>query len=106
VNKKTKKALNESIAHWERMRAFETTEEFDKEEPHGPFCSLCKLFLVKYNCEGCPVFEKTGKVACRSTPYSTAYTSYFEWKRINTKKNRTAWRKAATREINFLKSLG
>jgi hypothetical protein len=29
-------------------------------------CPLCKLF---HECEGCPVFEKTGKQGCSSTPY-------------------------------------
>jgi hypothetical protein len=32
-------------------------------------CPLCKLFW-KYDCEGCPVFAKTGETCCEGTPYS------------------------------------
>lgn len=34
-------------------------------------CALCKLFYSS-NCEGCPVFEKTGEAGCKGTPYSEA----------------------------------
>ena len=33
-------------------------------------CSLCERFLVgEGNCEGCPIYQKTGQRGCQGTPY-------------------------------------
>ncbi len=104
MKKETAKALEDSIAHWERMRGFEGVEEFDKESIGDRYCDLCQLFL-HWGCLNCPVSEKSGEMSCKKTPYPSAEIAFKRWLRKGTKKYRTIWRRAATREIKFLKSL-
>ena len=62
MDTKTLDALQGSKLHWCNIRD-------GLEEEHGiRNCPLCKLFYGKY-CVGCPVFEKTGEVGCKNTPY-------------------------------------
>jgi len=103
MNKKTKKALEESIAHWERMRAFEDVNEFDKERPSDEHCALCELFIID-NCVRCPVMKRTGVIGCEKTPFNSASKASIAWSYGKTKL-RAQWRRAATRELNFLRSL-
>jgi len=108
MNKKTKKALEESIAHWERMRASRSVTDFFKERPSDGDCALCNLF-IRHDCKGCPVMERTGEMGCEKSPYIKANKALFNWERDSVGKGRTVWRtvwrRAATREINFLRSL-
>ena len=107
---KTKQALLESIQHWERL----ANGESEKGEWTGPDdCSLCKMFAewhrgYELNCEGCPVYEKTGEHGCWNTPHermsdlcNTAQTE-IEMERL---KDTTEFYVAAQAELEFLKSL-
>jgi hypothetical protein len=96
MNTKTLKALNDSIAHWERMRDNPNGED----RPGRRQCALCGLFNRNFadGCAGCPVKAKTGEVGCAGTPYEHANAIF------GFGANRS-WRKAAQAEINFLKSL-
>ena len=70
MNKKTLKALEESIAHWERMQ----DDPDCGAEPSGTDCPLCARFGGEERCYGCFVAV-------------------------------AEWRRQATREIQFLRSL-
>lgn len=97
MNDKTLQALRASIAHWERMRDGTTNEE-----PVSDECALCQRF--KPNCvnletdELCPVFNATLHRGCHGTPFNDAYDAFY-WH------DRERWKRAAQREIDFLKSL-
>ena len=93
-------ALNESIAHWERMR----DDKDCKEKPSVVFCACCEYdvrYADKDLCSACPVGIYTGQVDCYGTPYRNAV---YEWKqRENGFKN--IFNSAATKEIEFLKKV-
>lgn len=95
-------ALEESIAHWKRMRKLKTWDARKKSEevPSSADCSLCDLFAIgrRSICTGCPVHARTGGVLCRKTPYGEARDAFYSY-------DDTAWQKAATAEIKFLESL-
>lgn len=100
MNKRTLKALQDSIKKWEMIRAGELEDEGCLN------CPLCTLFHSNTgrdtHCEGCPVKEKSGKPYCFGTPYT-------KWQNLcldNAWFADTPQKKAqATREITFLKSL-
>ena len=72
MNEQTLNALNESIKHWQRyVDGFGETER----EPLVDNCSLCGLFY-RYDCVGCPIRERTGRINCRTTPYEDAFDAY------------------------------
>jgi hypothetical protein len=74
MNEVVRTALEESIAHWERIAA-------GTENAVGRrYCALCRLFNHwvrppnrmtpwETNCEGCPVKKATGKRFCDDTPF-------------------------------------
>lgn len=72
MNERTLNALNESIKHWQRY-----VDGFGKEEgePLVFNCSLCRVFY-RYDCVGCPIRERTGRINCHGTPYGDAYDAY------------------------------
>lgn len=74
MDERTLRALNESIAHWQRY-----ADGFGKEEgePLVGNCSLCRLFY-HHNCSGCPIRETTGRINCRGTVYGDAFDAYHE----------------------------
>lgn len=100
---KTRKALEASIAHWKRH----ATGKARREEDAGPFdCALCSLFNNECSlndCSGCPVWAKTGSRYCARTPYARA------WRLFNlslpSSQQSPAFRRAAARELAFLRSL-
>ena len=68
MNKRTLKALHESIDHW-----FDVLEG-KSEDTSSLACALCNRFgdLSCANTgEKCPVFKKTGRLACARSPYMT-----------------------------------
>ncbi|RLB60223.1 MAG: hypothetical protein DRH08_15725 [Deltaproteobacteria bacterium] len=67
MNKKQKKALKESIKHWERMLKPENWQ--GRESPLGVHCLCCMTFVF---CEGCPIQQYTEKTDCYGTPYYDA----------------------------------
>lgn len=95
MNKKTEKALRESIAHWERIAE-------DPLEPIGAeSCALCNMFNNPFAsesdfCVGCPVYAFTGRRFCFGTPYALVNRC---------SRGSKSFKLAALDELNFLKSL-
>ena len=103
MNKKTAKALEESIAHWERMR-----DDLDCEElPGESDCPLCSLFYdgVEEDCSECPIGKSANVHSCRNTPYAEARDAFYKLDDDNIGETLTVWRYAANKEIAFLESL-
>ena len=72
-------ALQDSIAHWQRMVDNPLGK---KDKPGASQCPLCRKFNPDINqeaqldCVGCPVQERTGHPSCKETPYHEAATAY------------------------------
>ncbi len=105
MNPETLQALEESIAHWQRL----STHQHKKgEEPGAEACALCHKFR-KVNgqwslttwCKGCPVKEYTGKTLCAGTPYTFAAIEFNQLRHTQSDK----FLKAARKELLFLVSL-
>ena len=106
----TLKALNASIAHWERLAKNGPSE---KEHADSISCALCRRFNpfhAKHPCqkalgERCPVFKRTGEPNCGETPFDTA-AELTDFKGLLVPGVTLAeWRAAARRELAFLRSL-
>ena len=97
--------LEQSIAHWERMR----NDPGCREEPYGDDCALCDAhydgnkYATGHQCDGCPVAAETGHPNCSATPHGVAAASHAS--RRKGPKAWTRWQLAATAEIEFLRSL-
>ena len=109
MNKVTLTALKKSIKHWEENVAAKTSDEVN---PYTSACALCKVFLNWERaapCEGCPVMAHSGMELCMDTPWVAAERAWSRWARSKSaqvqEKLRKAWVIAATRELEFLKSL-
>ena len=92
--------LDLSIQKWqdivECLQKIRSVREFDEDlEQGGNNCALCEVFP---DCEGCPVYEKTGQLLCDGTEY---YRFRLAWRRGD------LWtmRDAAEKELNFLRNL-
>jgi len=109
MDRETRKALKESIAHWYRISACETVDELISEGYNETSCSLCNLFYIPrvYTsaciCVGCPVQEKTGEILCNLSPYVRASNSLEEWEMTGEWYNTDQDNIEA--EIRFLESL-
>ena len=81
MDRKTRKALKESIAHWYRISACETVEELIAEGYRSASCPLCQVFNnhTVMACRGCPVMEKADRF-CYGTPYYKAEASLDSWR--------------------------
>ncbi len=110
MDKKILQALNKSIAKWERNA---TTYDLWEVTLGILECALCQLFWDR-NCKGCPVLEKTGATCCDETPYEHCSVAYRTWKYTwlattpeswNTLLVGAAFRRAARKEVAFLRSL-
>lgn len=77
TKEETLAAIDGSIAHWKR-HATGTAEPW--EGTRSSDCELCGLFLngPHYNCEGCPLFEFTGKTQCGHDTWVMADDAYYE----------------------------
>lgn len=105
MNRKTLKALKASIEHWEENCRAETTDDVSV---GANDCALCDEYHTGNHataCVGCPVWAKTGEQYCRRTPYGAAKHARLDWGWEPTPVNRAKFRRAARREVNFLKSL-
>lgn len=109
MNKATEKALRESIEKWEKNAKAEAPHEY---VITGSHCPLCVMFVIrKMTCEGCPVYERTGKEQCEDTPWFNAHVAKLDWEdclgsRVVLREDaRQAAMQAALEEIEFLKSL-
>ncbi len=94
-------ALEDSIAHWKRMREMPLEVRCDsktRERPNAISCPLCLLINPDEDgCVGCPVYERTKRDWCFCTPYHVAQMSF--------KRPDHLWHPAADAEIAFLESL-
>ena len=64
-------------------------------------CALCSLFIRDIFCDGCPVYEHTGKHGCEGTPYGAV--SKAKWG--SRESLPVAWQDACEVEAKFLESL-
>lgn len=101
-----------AVDHWKRMRddapgAFATNGE----APIGTYCPYCQEHNSGPpekcdNCEGCPIFERTGQTGCTGTPYHEANEAWCDYKDSGWNESlREWWQLKADAEINFLESL-
>lgn len=107
-------ALLHSITHWMEL-AKPTMDDW-----HSSSCALCEATKKDndgiINCTKCPIYEKTGSMYCKSTPWKK-YNGYRAWlecseyhvrlesedtRDIEVKHNLTT---LALAEANFLRSL-
>lgn len=116
MDENTLKALKASIQHWRENRAARTS---GAASVSANACALCALFNDDdcKGCVGCPVLARTGRPRCDRTPYHAAFAAWSRWWRLylrderfppsiaSTLAARTVFRRAATRELNFLISL-
>ena len=84
MDRKTRKALKESIAHWYRISACETKEELHREGYFGEDCALCRMFnseesLFLPRCQWMPSQPSNGSVLLRKAPYTAALNSLNRW---------------------------
>lgn len=98
LTKRARKALEESVEHWKRMR----DDKECVEKPSSEYCSCCDLFYC-VGCVGCPIAKKARRDGCNNTPYGDAVNawderllSYYGWRN---------WRRAAKRMISFMQEI-
>jgi len=104
-------ALNDSIAHWERLAS-------GKRKPNESVgiydCALCRMFNKHSEdgsdtrCKGCPVKEKTGIRFCKATPFVRAEEITEDLEIYDSPEeamNSSEFKEAAQEELEFLKSL-
>ena len=96
MDKRTRTALEGSIAKWEAIVAGTGTDEGAEN------CPLCQLFFTRRGpqqlfCEGCPVKERTGQPCCEGSPYQ-------EWSE-NPHASGDEAKRIAQAEVDFLRSL-
>ena len=63
MEEKTLKALVGSCKKWLDIARGKGVDESAEN------CPLCKMFLAHDDCDGCPIFEHTGRRTCKKTPY-------------------------------------
>lgn len=104
IDNKTKKALDDSIKHWQRLLDAYTRRDRRKmiaEGWRGKDCPLCAIYVREFECSGCPIAADTGEGFCRSTPWTMAAlalenSSFDIWNKKHHVK----------RELSYLKKLG
>jgi hypothetical protein len=103
MDDRTKKALLGSIEKWRNIA-------HDGGEDRGPGnCPLCQDFFFKtQECDGCPVYQKTGKTGCQYTPYTKWTDHQLLVHNAATHPNKVLCKDCltiATSELEFLESL-
>ena len=112
MDAKTETALRASIKHWQENVAAKKPSEASA---HGSSCALCIKFNSGAVCAGCPVAD-AGYPGCDGSPWERAWDGLEIWRaavnmelqgRGNAKTAAAPenWRKAAQRELDFLRSL-
>lgn len=68
MNAEKLEALRGSIAKWQRIA---TGQGVNNGATDCPLCQLYNspLSATSYDCEGCPVKQKTGQIGCKGSPY-------------------------------------
>lgn len=112
MDRQTREAIEGSVRKWQKIvnclkwKRYYTDElrrRIDDLEQGTGNCPLCKLFYHSSNydrpyCAECPIVSKANDYGCQSTPY-------VEFWRTVLGKNLPEMKKAAKREVKFLKSL-
>lgn len=94
MSKRSEKALDKSIEHWYRVRD-------ENEKATGTACSLCQIYMFgRRDCKYCPVYIKTNKTVCETTPYDT-YDDYIHESKIVVDSES---KRLAQAEIDFLQT--
>lgn len=111
MDARTLEALEKSITHWAENIAAETPKQANV---LSDACALCQLFLVddgtgldddeSGDCEGCPVYRRTGSKGCNFEIWQSAHRSYLLWIEIPNGM-RDSFRVAARNMHDFLVSL-
>jgi len=96
-------ALQASIDNWVQKRDAVDINEWEYIDDNKS-CPLC-IRYPSYECDGCPVRNRTGREDCLGTPYIEACRAFHNVTRHTTWENRLAWSYAAQQEIDFLRSL-
>ena len=108
MNKRTAKALEESIEHHKQNLLAETPDDVSLGVEN---CALCELYIMRNKtCAGCPVAERAGNALCTNTPYKKLGVAHTVWCThwSMTDKHghcRRKFRAAEKKEIEFLESL-
>jgi len=97
------------LEHWNAMLNLTVDDIISLVEyPSQENCAFCNEYWEaksgEIRCFGCPIHAKTGKHACRRTPFKKAYVAYVE---INEgeSKDLENFRKRVTEELRFLEKL-
>lgn len=95
--------LEKSILHWQRLVDCRTFDEVEAEGVGGEECALCNVYFKKV-CKRCPV-QIAGFYGCEGSPYDAVviYLSKIFCNEVDFSYKK--WRKLATKELEFLKSL-
>jgi len=89
-------ALKESIKKWKWLSEQKGLQEVQID---GMSCALCKVYVYKGNCMGCPVAEATGEDFCVDTPLD----SFVDAQDKNARNS--VLQSIAMKEAKFLESL-
>ncbi len=108
--KRTKTALERSIAKWEANTKAEYPHQFRVSSKDCPLCGEFKAYGLIAPCSYCPVYRKTGANFCRGTPYVEALRVLHLWElgatdNATEEQLRANAQAAAREEVKFLKSL-
>ena len=106
MTKKMAKALEKSIEKWEKnVKLAQTTPKLV--DIRGTTCALCKAATLRWHteCNRCPVWQRTGEMACARTPYPKVYALKCAVVYSEDLTKVPALIKACKKEVAFLKSL-
>ncbi|MFA9261843.1 MAG: hypothetical protein ACEQSB_00585 [Undibacterium sp.] len=70
------RALKESIKKWKKNTLATDPSEY---KCWSDSCALCAIFLKRYQCFGCPIYENTKMHGCSKTPWGEASAAFDEW---------------------------
>jgi hypothetical protein len=101
--KQKRRACLESWRHWDQIARMESP---DRAFIGMNSCELCALYNghrtwhvhLEDSCLSCPVYEKSGRVGCKGTPYD----EFAEWWSRLVPKNAEEGRRLARAEADFL----
>ena len=104
-----KKQFREVFKHWRGMRNYTDACQDDYGDPGPEDCAFCKAYweTTRFDdCAGCPIRKYIGRRYCSRTPYAAATNALYNWRNDPDNINkRDLWRKAADKQIAFLKKV-
>lgn len=96
--------IQDSIDKWSFLAENYTPDMYIR---FNDTCSLCKAY-VEDECFGCPVYDHTGYIFCRNTPYEDMWELYEKTQYYGAQDRDMLienGRSIARREVDFLKML-